>query len=133
MVIRGSESLRVFLPGACTRSLFLLGLWIPYGFVTLWCSWGFQLSCRAFLKLVRVWWPPSSLHSGSSTSLFVGMLNENMVCHCVVWGLLCFHIAPVEISTCKGVNLGIHHLLRFPSVIPIPKIFTGALYFVHFT
>ncbi len=43
---------------------------------------------------------------------------------------LCLHTAPTESSTHKSVNFGIHRRLRVTSVIPIPELFTYALYFV---
>jgi hypothetical protein len=43
---------------------------------------------------------------------------------------LCLHTAPMESSTCKSVNFGVHRRLRVTLVISIPKLFTYVLYFV---
>jgi hypothetical protein len=40
------------------------------------------------------------------SSILVGGLEEIMVSLCGVWGALCLHTAPTDISTHKGVNLG---------------------------
>ena len=45
-------------------------------------------------------------------------------------GALSNRTSPTEISTRKSVNFGLHRCLRVTSVIPIPELFTYALYFV---
>jgi hypothetical protein len=60
----------------------------------------------------------------------VGGLEENMVSLCGVWGALCLHTAPTEISICKGVNFGIHHHLHMPLLFLYTSSFTFAIYFV---
>jgi hypothetical protein len=64
------------------------------------------------------------------SSILVGELDEITVSLRGVWGALCLHTAPTEISTCKGVNFGIHHRLRVPRLFLHPSSFTYAIYFV---
>jgi hypothetical protein len=64
------------------------------------------------------------------SSILVGGLEDIAVSLCGVWGALCLHTAPTEISTRKGVNFGIHHCLRVPRLFLYPSSFTYPIYFV---
>jgi hypothetical protein len=64
------------------------------------------------------------------SSILVGGLKEITVSLRGVWGALCLHTAPIEISTRKGVNFGINHCLRMPRLFVYPSSFTYAIYFV---
>jgi hypothetical protein len=106
-------------------------------------SWDLQLSCGDLTKLcgasVAIYWaPPIELWRlpqacmGSMTalkcpivigsSILVGGLDEITVSLRGVWGALCLHTAPTEISTRKGVNFGIHHHLRVPYLFFTPEL-----------
>jgi hypothetical protein len=64
------------------------------------------------------------------SSILVGGLEEITVNLRGVWGALCLHTTPTEISTRKGVNFGIHHCLCAPRLFLYPSSFTYAIYFV---
>jgi hypothetical protein len=64
------------------------------------------------------------------SSILVGGLEEIMVSLRGVWGALCLHTAPTEISTRKGVNFGIHHRLYVPQLFLYPSSFTFTIFFV---
>jgi hypothetical protein len=63
-------------------------------------------------------------------SILVGGLEEIMVSLHGVWGALCLHTTPTEISTRKGVNFGIHRCFRVRWLFLYPGSFTYAIYFV---
>jgi hypothetical protein len=63
------------------------------------------------------------------SSILVGGLEEITVSLRAVWGALCLHTAPTEISTRKGVNFGIYHCLHVPRLFLYPSSFTYAIYF----
>jgi hypothetical protein len=64
------------------------------------------------------------------SSILVGRLEEITVSLHGVWGALCLHTAPTEISTRKGENFGIHLRLCMPWLFLYPNSFTYAIYFV---
>jgi hypothetical protein len=47
-----------------------------------------------------------------------------------VWGALCLHTVPTEISTRKGVHFRILHRLRMLRLFIYPSSFTYAVYFM---
>jgi hypothetical protein len=64
------------------------------------------------------------------SSILVGGLEEITLSLRGVWGALCLHTAPTEISTHKGVNFGIHRCVRVPRLFLYPSSFTYAIYFM---
>jgi hypothetical protein len=62
--------------------------------------------------------------------ILVEGLKEITVSLHSIWGALCLHTAPTEISTHKGVNFGIYHRLRMPCLFLYPSSFTYVIYFV---
>jgi hypothetical protein len=103
-------------------------------FQALWC-----LSGDSWEPPIELWRLPQA-YTGSVTalkclivvgsSILVGGLEEIMVSHHGLWGALCIHTAPTEISTRKGVNFGIHRCLHVPRLFLYPSSFTYAIYFV---
>jgi hypothetical protein len=110
-----------------------------------------QLSCGDLPKLCGAsvtisWEPPIELwrlpqaSTGLVTAhkcpvvvgsfILVGGLEEITVSLRGIWGALCLHTAPMEISTRKGVNFGIHRCLCVPRLFLYPSSFTYAIYFV---
>jgi hypothetical protein len=64
------------------------------------------------------------------SSILVGGLEEITVSLRGVWGALCLHTAPTEISIHKSVNFGIYLHLCMPRLFLYPISFTYAIYFV---
>jgi hypothetical protein len=100
----------------------------------LWC-----LSGDSWEPPIELWRLPQA-YTGSVTalkcpivvgsSILVGGLEEITVSLRGVWGALCLHTGPTDISTRKGVNFGIHRCLRVPRLFLYPSSFTYAIYFV---
>jgi hypothetical protein len=108
-----------------------------------WISWDLQLSCGDLPKLcgasvailgslqLRCGDCPQ-LCTGPVTalkhpivigsSILVGGIEEITVSLCGIWEALCLHTAPMEISTRKSVNLGIHHCLHVPRLFLYPEL-----------
>jgi hypothetical protein len=57
-------------------------------------------------------------------------LMQGLVIHYVIWGALCPHTAPMEISIHKGVNFEIHHLLCVPQLSIYMSSFTYVINFL---
>jgi hypothetical protein len=57
----------------------------------------------------------------TGSSILVGGLEEITVSLRGVWGALCLHTAPTEISTRKGVNFRIHHHIHVPRLLMTHK------------
>jgi hypothetical protein len=110
-----------------------------------------QLSCGDLPKLygasvvisweppIVLWRLPQALYGFSDCpqvshsdrfSILVGGLADITVSLRAVWGALCLHTAPTEISNRKGVNFGIHHRLHVPWLFLYLSSFTYAIYFV---
>jgi hypothetical protein len=83
----------------------------------------------ASLKLVRVQWPPSGVPLWIEDFPLVwkarGEYNGVLLAS---WSALCLHTAPIESSTRKYVNFGIHRRLCVPRLLPNPSSFTYAPY-----
>jgi hypothetical protein len=71
---------------------------------------------------------PQGSHNGSRNSFLVERLEENMVSHYEIQGVLCLCTTPTKSSTHKGVNFGIPRCLRVTQLFLYPSYLL-----VHFT
>jgi hypothetical protein len=115
---------------------FLGDLQLSYGDLPKLCGASVEISWEPPIELWRL--PQACTGSVTAlkcaivvgSSILVGGLEDITVSLRGVWGALCLHTAPTEISTFKGVNFGIHRCLRVPRLFLYPTSFTYAIYFV---